>query len=417
MLIILILLIIVVDGLLVFFLVKIFSKPRAGSLESVAVSGVPVETVDTPPRESVGLEEKMWYEEELAFLFKLNEKMSLSLDKSSIARHLVEEVRNFMNTADCVLLLEDENSKEIRIEAASGSRSESLKNFFISQGESITGKVLANKEPLLVNNLKMNSYYNSINQEPYLGNVFISVPLLNHGVSIGALNVTAKKTGELFTSRDEELLVNVARMGAVAFNNFWLHKQIQEDYLKTITTLALILDARDPYTKRHSENVTRYSVAIADQMGFSPAYVELIRRAALLHDIGKIGIRDDILLKPGKLTNEEFEQIKIHPVKSYEIVVSLSFLKDVSVLVRHHHERYDGKGYPDGKAGEDIELGARILAVSDSFDAMTTDRPYRKRLSLEAAKAELIRCRSTQFDLKAVDSFISILENNPAIAE
>lgn len=417
MLIILIFLIAAMDGLLVFCLVKIFTKARISSLERVPNSVAPVETVNPELEESGILEEKIWYKEELAFLFKLNEKMSLSLDKSSIARHLVEEVRNFMNTADCVLLLEDKNSEDIRVEAVSGPRLDSLKNFLIFKGESITGKVLANKEPLLVNNLKMNSYYNSINQEFYLGNAFISVPLLNQGLSIGALNVTAKKTGEPFTKRDEELLINVARMGAVAFNNFRLREQIQEDYLKTITTLALILDARDPYTKRHSENVTRYSVAIAVKMGFSPAYVELIRRAALLHDIGKIGIRDDILLKQGKLTEEEFEQIKIHPLKSYEIVASLSFLKDVSFLARHHHERYDGKGYPDGKAGEDIEFGARILAVSDSFDAMTTDRPYRKRLSFEAAKAELIRCQSTQFDPKVVDSFISILESNPAIAD
>ncbi|MFH0828493.1 MAG: HD domain-containing phosphohydrolase [Candidatus Omnitrophota bacterium] len=417
MLIILIFFIVAMVGLLVFFLVKIFTKARISPLEGVPNSVAPVETVNPELEESGILEEKIWYKEELAFLFKLNEKMSLSLDKSSIARHLVEEVRNFMNTADCVLLLEDKNSEDIRVEAVSGPRLDSLKNFLIFKGESITGKVLANKEPLLVNNLKMNSYYNSINQEFYLGNAFISVPLLIQGLSIGALNVTAKKTGESFTKRDEELLINVARMGAVAFNNFRLHEQIQEDYLKTITTLALILDARDPYTKRHSENVTRYSVAIAVKMGFSPAYIELIRRAALLHDIGKIGIRDDILLKPGKLTEEEFEQIKIHPLKSYEIVASLSFLKDVSFLVRHHHERYDGKGYPDGKAGEDIEFGARILAVSDSFDAMTTDRPYRKRLSFEAAKSELIRCQSTQFDPKVVDSFISILESNPAIAD
>ena len=135
-----------------------------------------------------------------------------------------------------------------------------------------------------------------------------------------------------------------------------------------------------------------------------------------MHDIGKIGIRDDILLKPGKLTDEEFEQIKTHPAKSQEIVGSLPFLEEVSLLVRYHHERYDGRGYPDGKSGEDIELGSRILAVSDSFDAMTTDRPYRRRLPLDQAKAELLRCKLTQFDPKIVDYFIAILENNPAIA-
>jgi polar amino acid transport system substrate-binding protein len=123
------------------------------------------------------------------------------------------------------------------------------------------------------------------------------------------------------------------------------------------------------------------------------------------------------LLKPGKLTPEEFEQIKTHPVKSQEIVGSLPFLKEVAGLVRHHHERYDGKGYPDGKSGEDIELGARILAVADSFDAMTTDRPYRKRLPVEEARVELLRCSRGQFDPKVVDNFVKILESNPGIVD
>ncbi len=412
-------LILIFTGLFIFSLVKVIGLFKGSHRPADIISDVAEEpeAINPQVKKVDGLEEKMWYEEELSFLFKLNEKMSLALGKSAIAQHLAEEVQRFMNTTSCVLFLADENTGDLRIEAASGARLDSLKDFFVLKGESITGNVLASKEPLLVNDLKKNSYYDSINQELYLGNAFVSVPLLIKGMPIGALNVTAKKTGAPFTTRDEELLINVARMGAAAFHNFRLHEQIQEDYLKTITTLALILDARDPYTKRHSENVTRYSVAIAKGMGFSFAQVEVIRRAALLHDIGKIGIRDDILLKPGKLTAEEFEQIKIHPVKSQEIVASLLFLKEVSVMVRHHHERYDGKGYPDGKSGEDIELGSRIMAVSDSFDAMTTDRPYRKRLSIDAAKAELIRCRSTQFDPKVVDSFIAILEANPAIAE
>jgi len=416
-----ILIILIFTGLLIFSLLKLIGFLKGGQRPAPVIPYVSAEPSSASTNLNIkkvdGLEEKMWYEEELSFLFKLNEKMSLALERSAIAGQLVEEVRRFMNTGNCVLFLADENTGDLRIEAASGARSESLKDFIIFKGESITGNVLSSKEPLLVNDLKTNSYYNSINQESYLGNAFVSVPLLIKGIAIGALNVTAKKTGAFFTAKDEELLINVARMGAVAFNNLRLHEQIQEDYLKTITTLAVILDARDPYTKRHSENVTRYSVAIAKGMGFSFAQVEEIRRAALLHDIGKIAIRDDVLLKPGKLTAEEFEQIKIHPVKGQEIVMSLPFLKEVSALVRHHHERYDGKGYPDGKSGEDIELGSRIMAVSDSFDAMTTDRPYRKRLSTDTAKAELIRCRLTQFDPKVVDSFIAILEANPAIAE
>jgi putative nucleotidyltransferase with HDIG domain len=410
--------ILICAGVFLVILVKVISifKGRRRPLDIISdVASIAKQSF--LPKETAGLEEKMWYEEELAFLFKLNEKISLALGKNTIALHLVEEVQRFMNTAACVLFLADEDTGDLRVVAASGARAETLKDFLILKGESITGKVLASKEPLCVNDLKTNSYYQSLSQEPYLGNSFISVPLLMKGMPIGALNVTAKKTSTPFTGRDEELLINVARMGAIAFQNSRLHEQIQADYLKTMMALAVILDARDPYTKRHSENVTRYSVAIAKEMGFNPAQIENIRRSGLLHDIGKIGIRDDVLLKPGKLTSEEFEQIKIHPVKGQEIVSSLPFLKEVAILVRHHHERYDGKGYPDGKSGENIELGARIMAVADSFDAMTTDRPYRKRLPLKEAIAELIRCKGTQFDPKVVDNFITILENNPKIAE
>jgi putative nucleotidyltransferase with HDIG domain len=405
-------------GALFFILIKVIAtlKDRRQPLDTVS-DGVSYPPQSHLPKQVSGLEEKMWYEEELAFLFKLNEKISLALGKDTIAIHLVEEVQRFMNTNICVLFLAEESTGDLWVEAATGSQAETLKGFFVLKGESISGKVLASKEALLVNDLQKNSYYQSENQEAYLGNSFISVPLLIKGMPIGVLNVTGKKSGIPFTKRDEELLINVARMGAIAFQNSRLHEQIQVDYLKTMTTLAVILDARDPYTKRHSENVTRYSVAIAKEIGFSSAEVETIRRAGLLHDIGKIGIRDDVLLKPGKLTPEEFEQIKVHPVKGQEIVSSLPFLKDVAGLVRHHHERYDGKGYPDGKFGEDIELGSRIMAVSDSFDAMTTDRPYRKRLSLKEAITELIRCKATQFDPKVVDNFITILENNPQIAE
>jgi putative nucleotidyltransferase with HDIG domain len=243
------------------------------------------------------------------------------------------------------------------------------------------------------------------------------VPLVIQHEAVGVLEVSRKKNNQPFAHKDLALLENVARVVAIAIKNSRLLEDIQEGYLRTITTLALIIDARDPYTKRHSENVTRYSLSIADEMGLASDQKEILRRASLLHDIGKIAVRDEVLLKPGKLTDTEFEQIKTHSVWGEEIVKSLPFLKDVSVLVRHHHERYDGRGYPDGKKGPDIELGSRIMAVADTFDAMTTDRPYRKALTLTLASEELKRNKSTQFDPEAVDCFLKILEREPAIVQ
>ncbi|MCM8820029.1 MAG: HD-GYP domain-containing protein, partial [Candidatus Omnitrophica bacterium] len=165
----------------------------------------------------------------------------------------------------------------------------------------------------------------------------------------------------------------------------------------------------------HSENVTRYSVAIAEEMKLPYKDIETIKQAALLHDIGKIGIRDEVLLKTAKLDEREYEQIKTHPLKAQQILESLSFLKDISAIIRHHHERFDGKGYPDGLSDVQIELGARIIAVADTFDAMTTDRPYRKALTLEEAIEELQKAKNTQLDPEIVDYFIKILKTNPEI--
>ncbi|MDD5729811.1 MAG: HD domain-containing protein [Candidatus Omnitrophica bacterium] len=368
------------------------------------------------PRQTSELADKIWFEEENSFLFKLNENISLALDRDKIAQILVEQVNGFLNVSSCVLFLFDDSVSRLKPAFALGIKKELLQELSFERGDSISGKVMETKEALLINDLQNNSYYKGMNKEDYLKNSFISVPLFYDSKVIGVLNVANKRSSLPFTDRDFKLLTNVARMASVTFQNFKLHEQIQEDYLKTITTLAIVLDARDPYTKSHSENVTRYSVAIAKKTGYTASELEKIRRAALLHDIGKIGVRDGILLKPGKLTDEEFEQIKMHPVKGEQIVGSLPFLKDVSHLVRSHHERYDGRGYPDGKKGEEIALGSRIMAVADSFDAMTTDRPYRKRLSLEVAKEELLRNKSTQFDPRIVDCFLQILELEPSIA-
>ncbi|MDD2702457.1 MAG: HD domain-containing protein [Candidatus Omnitrophica bacterium] len=363
------------------------------------------------------LTEKMWHEEEASFIFRLNEKITLTLNKEVIARTIVKAVYDFLNAEACVLYLLDESSQRLDMEFGLVQEREIHEESALTAGQSISGIVLKNKDPLIINNLENYSYYKSLNKEGYLRNAILSVPMLVKGECVGVISLCNKDNGKPYTRKDLDFLVNVSRVGGIAFENIRLLERIQESYLKTMTTLAMVIDARDHYTKRHSENVTKYSLMIAKAAGLSPEQTDIIKRAALLHDIGKIGIRDDVLLKTTRLTPEDFSRIKTHPVIGDEIVKSLPFLKDVATLVRHHHERYDGKGYPDGIAGSAIEFGARILAVADSFDAMTTDRPYRKRLSLEEARTELVNNKSTQFDPAIVDKFLKIIENNPALAD
>jgi len=190
-----------------------------------------------------------------------------------------------------------------------------------------------------------------------------------------------------------------------------LYEELQTTYLRTIKALAQAIDARDHYTHRHSENVTKYSVMIAQEMELSANEIDEIRQACGLHDLGKIGIHDYVLTKPGKLTAQEWEEVRLHSLKGAEILAPLKFLDEAIRLIQQHHERYDGKGYPYGLKGESILLGARIMAVADAFDAMISERPYREKpLTKEKAIEEVKKSSGTQFDPQVVKAFLKIID-------
>ena len=184
------------------------------------------------------------------------------------------------------------------------------------------------------------------------------------------------------------------------------YKELDEVFNSTLLTLVNALDARDTETEGHSERVTYYTLELAKNMGIKDEkFLKTLKIAALLHDIGKIGIPDGILRKPGKLTEEEWQIMKQHPMLGYKILKNIKQLKDVAEIVLHHHERYDGTGYPAGLKGEEIPLGSRIFSVADTIDAMTSDRPYRKALSFEETAEELKKWSGKQFDPKVVEAF------------
>jgi response regulator RpfG family c-di-GMP phosphodiesterase len=209
--------------------------------------------------------------------------------------------------------------------------------------------------------------------------------------------------------RDDQIARNLQR--ALKSKTFALNSALKDLQLHRDTTLdALVraLDAREHETGCHSARVQGYAVALAQQLGFEGDRLANLARGALLHDIGKIGVSDQILLKPGKLDKDEWIQIKQHPLIGYEIVKGVSFLGGASALIISHHERFDGTGYPSGLKGEDVPLEARLFAIIDTYDAMTSDRPYRKALTPEIAKEEIIRCSGSQFDPRIVDLFLEI---------
>ena len=188
-----------------------------------------------------------------------------------------------------------------------------------------------------------------------------------------------------------------------------LYEDQQKTYLNTIHALVSAIEASDSYTRGHSERVTRYSLAIAKRLGLSAERLKIMERAAILHDIGKIGINATLLHKVGKLSPEDIFDLQQHPTIGIKILEPIEFLNDVRTCIVQHHERFDGKGYPNGVSGEELLLEARILAIADTFDAMTSDRPYRKALSLDIAVKELVDNAGTQFDPAIVPHFIDLL--------
>jgi putative nucleotidyltransferase with HDIG domain len=192
----------------------------------------------------------------------------------------------------------------------------------------------------------------------------------------------------------------------------------ERTYDATLEALASALDVRDSETGGHSDRVLQYMELVIEEMDLAGEDRAFLRRGALLHDIGKIGVPDNILRKPAALSEAEWTTMRKHPEFGARIIAGIPFLQDVARIVRHHHERWDGMGYPDRLAGEAIPVGARVFAVADSFDAMTSDRPYRRAMSIAAACDEVLRCRGTQFDPAVVDAFARIpREHLSAVAD
>lgn len=194
--------------------------------------------------------------------------------------------------------------------------------------------------------------------------------------------------------------------------NQFLETEVQDRTANLLSGLINALDFRDTETQSHSRRVSLYAAYLADSMGLDDTALLDVKRGALLHDLGKIGVSDTILLKPGKLTDEEWVEMRKHSEYGYRMIKQMAFLGDARRLVLEHHERWDGKGYPGGLEGDDVCVGARIFAVIDTYDAMTSDRPYRKALSHEVATAEIMKMSGTQFDPEIAKAWLDIPESH-----
>jgi response regulator RpfG family c-di-GMP phosphodiesterase len=317
------------------------------------------------------------------------------------------------------LMILDKRTNELVIEASVGIDAQVAQAVHVPVGAGIAGWVAQEGKALLVEDIEQDSRFkNQRDGSDYDSNSFISAPLLlsvpiqYQNTIIGVININNKEDGGVFTKSDLAFVSTLASQAAIAIENARIFEKLKEIHIEAITALAEALEAKDATTGQHSARLIQYAMGVADRLGLDLEAKEILRYASVLHDVGKIGVREQVLQKPGKLTPEEFEEMKQHPRLGASIVKKVAFLSSVAPAILGHHERYDGNGYPHGLLGESIPMEARIVSVMDSFDAMTSDRPYRKAPGKEYAIKELKAHAGSQFDPRVVEAFLAVLEEN-----
>jgi len=360
----------------------------------------------------VKLEKKI---DELTSLLNAFKQLNSNIELRDVFHNILEQMIIVVKAEAGTLWVIEKETEAVIASAALGPAANSILNVRMAKGEGIVGQVIETGLPDLIMDVRKHPNWAQRvdDSTSFQTRSMITVPLAVNGRVLGALQLLNKQDKLFFSEEDIHLAATLANQSALALHNSQMYEEINLMFLSMIQTLVKSLDARDPYTAGHSERVAKYSIWIGEEMGLDEATCNQLYKAALLHDIGKIGIPDYVLLKQGKLTDEEFETIKQHTVIGSEILSKMEPKNALTYAVqtaRSHHEKMNGRGYPDGLIGEEIPLFARIVGVADAFDAMTTVRPYSNGLSYDQAAEELIRCKGTIFDAKVVDAFTTILE-------
>jgi len=342
------------------------------------------------------------------------------LDTDVLLDVVMSLIVNIMKFDRAILMLVDkDNSQLIPVKGAgseSGDSLEKISGYGISldHTSNILARVVGSGIAEVITDVdKSLLRRENIILEKFNPKSFVAIPLITRNRVIGVLAAERLKGLSDFSSNDLEYMMNFCSQIAISLENARLIDSMKQSFVSSILSLASALEAKDPYTSGHSNRVATYSTIIARRFGLDEDRIESIRLMALVHDIGKIGVPDDIIDKPGKLNDKEFSKIKLHPIYGLRIIEPLLAKNPELRHVRSHHERHDGKGYPDGLAGNKIPLEARIMSVSDCFDAMTSDRPYRSAMSREEALMEIESNKGTQFNPQIAEIFIDIISSMP----
>jgi HD-GYP domain-containing protein (c-di-GMP phosphodiesterase class II) len=345
--------------------------------------------------------------EENRLLLEISRILNSTLNPKVVRTRSMESVVRLLDCEAGSLYLIDEAKGELYFEVALGERGDQVKEIRLKIGEGVAGWVAQTGESVLVTDAAKDPRWASKadKKSKFQTRNMVTVPVKAGGKIIGVLQALNKLGGKVFDQHDLGLMESLADSGAIALENALLHDEQRRTFFETAEALADAIEKRDPYTGGHTQRVRDFSGAIGRELALDKDFAEKLDLAAILHDIGKIGVEDRVLRKPGRLTDEEFALMSLHPEHGFSILSHVKSLEKVIPGMRHHHERLDGKGYPLGLKGSEIPRMARIISVADTWDAMTSDRPYRPALGEDVAIKELWNSRAKQLDEEMVVAF------------
>lgn len=341
---------------------------------------------------------------------QISRHLQQTLDAEVLIPLILQEVNGAIEAEAQSLWLVDRETGLLVCRYATGPRAEEIKKVTVPIGVGIVGSSVERHRAIFVPDGEDEDlvFRGADRATGFVTRSLLCVPLLRQGSAIGAIEAVNKRDGRRFTKEDLDLLQTIAASAALSIENARLYADLSVSYEVTLEALMGALDSRDRETEGHSRRVREYTARLALQLGLGAAEVATIRRGALIHDIGKISIPDAILNKAGPLDDEERRIMQMHPLAGYEMLFGIPSLKDELSIVLAHHERWDGAGYPFGLAGEAIPLSARLFTLSDTFDAVTSDRPYRSGRSCEEAIEVIASEKGRQFDPAAVAAFLAV---------
>ncbi len=349
-------------------------------------------------------------------LLVIAQDMMSTLDLNTLLNKITAASSELTNAQAASILLFDPIQQELFFRASTHLKAPLLDDLRVPLDGSIAGDIIKSGKPMVIQDAQSDVRHHKGTgiTSAFITENLLAVPMFVKGQTMGVLEALNKIDGE-FAESDQELLLALGAQAAVALENAQLFDALQKSYESILEGWAKALELRDYETQGHTLRVTELTLRIAREMGLKGNDLVIIRRGAILHDIGKIAIPDQILLKPGKLTSEEREIMTRHPTYAKEMIEKIVFLHPVIDIPYYHHEQWDGSGYPKGLKGEEIPLNARIFAIADFWDALTTNRPYRKALPGEEVKAMIAERSSTHFDPDIVEVFLKLMNSSEVV--